>query len=73
MKIDFSFKGENIYRIWRRHFRAQFAADLVPKWRRFADALLARLVSLSDVTQHVDDYAIRVRHKEAANAPRLIG
>jgi len=30
MKIDFSFKGENIYRIWRRHFRAQIAADLVP-------------------------------------------
>jgi len=30
MEIDFSFKGENIYRIWRRHFQAQFAADFVP-------------------------------------------
>jgi len=37
MKIDFSFKGRTFTDL-APHFRAQFAADLVPKWRRFADA-----------------------------------
>jgi len=31
VKVDFSFKRENIYRIGRRHFWALFAANVVPK------------------------------------------